>query len=334
MRKNELSLANILCCLIVIFIHVNSEALLDLNKGSVWYAASYMLWQASSFVVYAFIFLSGIKQFLKKDINIADFYKKRLTKIVIPYVLWVLIYYAYDIIMGISVFDIKTLIYYLYSGDYIGHFYFVITIIQFYLLMPLWIKLYQKVNPVLMIIISFIISAFSWKILPGITHFRFFDRIFTTYLVFWTLGAYIGMNYEKAKETIKRYSKYIYVLFALSLVGAVGYLYITHINHIHMWFAEYIMMTYRIIAVLFLFAISLTRINKICEIKFMKILDRSSYNIYLSHLLVQKHAVYLINAFAIWRISHRMFVRSASVYVISIAACMLYEYIKSKRKHS
>ncbi len=330
MRKNELSFANVLCCLLVIFIHVNSEAISALDKSSIWYAISYILWQASSFAVYAFIFLSGIKQFLKKDIKISEFYKKRLSKIIIPYLLWVIIYYAYDICMGIETFNIKNLIYYIYSGDYVGHFYFVVIITQFYVLMPLWIKLYNKVNPKLMLIVSFVISALSWKVLPNAIDFRFFDRIFTTYIFFWTLGAYIGMNYEKAKGFFTKYRNVIYVIFAVTLISSIGFMYVTNINEIYYSFNEYIMMTYRIVAVIFLFTLSILRINKICETRFVKLLDMSSYNIYLSHLLVQKHTVYLLNTFAVWRISHRMFLRSVSVYVISIGVCMMYTYLKRK----
>lgn len=333
MRKNELSFANVLCCLLVIFIHVNSEAISSLDKSSIWYAVSFVLWQASSFCVYAFIFLSGIKQFLKKDINISAFYKKRLSKIVVPYIIWVIIYYAYDICMGIETFNIKNLIYYMYSGDYVGHFYFVVIIAQFYVLMPLWIKLYNKVNPKLMLIISFIISALSWKVLPSAINFRFFDRLFTTYIFFWTLGAYIGMNYEKAKTIFVRFKVLIYVIFSLTLVSSIGFMYITNVNEIYYSFNEYIMMTYRIAAVIFLFTISLSPINKICEIRFVKLLDMSSYNIYLSHLLVQKHVVFLLNSYAIWRISHRMFIRTSAVYVISIGVCMMYTHIKSKYKY-
>lgn len=334
MRKNELSFANVLCCLLVIFIHVNSEAISTLDKTSIWYAISFCLWQASSFAVYAFIFLSGIKQFLKTDIKISDFYKKRLLKIVLPYIIWVIIYYSYDIYMGIERFNIKNLLYYIYSGDYIGHFYFVIIIVQYYILMPLWVKLYKMANPKVMILVSFIISALSWKILPSYIDFRFFDRLFTSYIFFWTLGAYIGINYEKTKEIFIKYKNVIYVIFTLTLACSIGFLYVTGVNNIYYSFNEYIMMTYRIVAVIFLFTLSLSRVNKICEKRFVKLLDMSSYNIYLSHLLVQKHTIFLLNTYAIWRISQRMFFRSASVYVISIGICMMYSYFRASIKNN
>ena len=70
------------------------------------------------------------------------------------------VYYAYDVYMGIEIFDLKTLLYYMYSGDYIGHFYFVIIILQFYLLMPLWIKLFKIVNHKIMLTISLALCFF------------------------------------------------------------------------------------------------------------------------------------------------------------------------------
>ena len=61
-RKTEISFANIFCALAVVFIHINSEAVEVLDKSGFAYGAAHILWQAALFVVYGFIFLSGIKQ--------------------------------------------------------------------------------------------------------------------------------------------------------------------------------------------------------------------------------------------------------------------------------
>lgn len=338
-RKYELSFANILCCMAVIFIHVNSEAVLSLDKTSAWYAAIYILWQAASFVVYGFIFLSGIKQFLNKGsrFNAAVFFKKRLISIVLPYVLWVAVYYAYDCFTHIEIFSLKNILYYLYSGDYIGHFYFIIIIVQFYLLMPFWVKLFKKVDSSLMIPFALLASIVFGQYLPNIIdvfvpgyYFRFADRTFTTYLFYWTAGAYIGMNYEKAVCIFTENKRFIYTVFAAVSAFALP---VTLYNSIfakgYTWL-ESIMTLYRICAVSFIFTLSLGKANKICRYKFFKYLDASSYNIYLCHCLVIKIVNKFFEDFGITGIKERYIVRFFAVYIISIGLCMLYTIIKKR----
>ena len=66
-RKNELSSMNIVFCLLVIFIHVSSAPVTGLSKESWQYAVFFVPWRLSAFVVQGFIFLSGLKMFLKED---------------------------------------------------------------------------------------------------------------------------------------------------------------------------------------------------------------------------------------------------------------------------
>lgn len=335
-RRLELSFANIICALTVIFIHISSEAIVTLNKQSFWYALIYFLWQGSQYVVFGFVFLSGIKQFLfVENFSAAKFYKNRVWKILLPYILWVGIYYAYDCIMGFKVFNIKDILYYLYSGDYIGHFYFVVIIMQFYILMPLWVKLFKRVNPKIMLILAFVISVVFGQYLPDIIskitggyHFRFADRIFTTYLFFWTAGAYIGLNYEKAVEIFKRRKWSIYLIFfATAMITLILGWYLSVSGAA---FSPYrnIMTVYRIVSVAALFAFSLEWVNKAMNCNFMKILDLSSYNIYLCHILFIRITDKLLADYGVWDMMSRYIIKFIAVYTVSLGLCMIYTRIK------
>lgn len=338
-RKYELSLMNIICCFVVIFIHTNSEMIVAADKSSLGYMLSFVLWQAASFVVYGFIFLSGIKQFLNKgdDFSIAKFYSKRLTAVVIPYCLWVIAYYIYDCATGIENFSISTLTYYMYSGDYIGHFYFVILIIQFYLLMPLWIKLFKKVSPILMIPASIFITIIFGQYLPNVVdvfvpgyYFRFADRTFTSYFMYWVMGAYIGMYYDRAKELLVKNRPFIYSVqifmtaFAIAIayynsVAAKGYLWI-----------ENLMSFYRFITVISLFTVCIkTPVKKICSVPLVRCIDKSSYIIYLCHCLIMKEVTRLMGVYGIENLNARYAIRFFSVYIISIGLCILYTVVKN-----
>ncbi len=333
-RKEELSLQNIICALAVIFIHVSSEAVVGLRKESVSYGVIYSLWQAASFVVFGFVFLSGIKQFMgqTEKFDMISFYKKRLLKIVVPYILWVGIYFVYDLIMGVSPLEIKNFVYFVISGDYIGHFYFVVLIVQFYLLMPIWFKLFKSVSPAIMIPSAFGISVIFGRALPDLLRivtnggfdFRFADRIFTTYFLFWTMGAYIGLNYQKCVRKIKENRGILYLLFGIAtvLTLAVG-LYQNRNAAYYAWFED-LLLIYRVAAVFFVFAFSLGKVNRVMDSGFMRTLDASSYNIYLSHLFVLRIVDRLLNEYEIFGLKERYIIRFAAVYTISLGMCMLY----------
>ena len=67
-RRIELSLLNVLFCLIVIMIHILSYPVSQLDVGTAEYTAVMLLWRLMSFVVQGFVLLSGLKMFLtKKD---------------------------------------------------------------------------------------------------------------------------------------------------------------------------------------------------------------------------------------------------------------------------
>lgn len=123
-RKGELQIANIICALLVMFIHISSEPILSLDKRSVYFAAIYFPWSLSQFVVFMFVFLSGVKHFIKntEDFCALSFYKRQVPKILVPYLLWVGIYYIQDILNGTLKFDLKMLLFYIIRENILGIF--------------------------------------------------------------------------------------------------------------------------------------------------------------------------------------------------------------------
>lgn len=340
-RKSELSLMNIFFCLTVIFIHINSEAVNMANRSSIQYAAVYILWQAASFVVYGFVFLSGIRQFinLKSKFNVREFYVKRMETVLVPYLIWVVFYYIFDCVTHVEVYNLHNLIYYMYSGDYIGHFYFVIIILQLYLLMPLWVWLFKKVHPMIMIPAALIITIIFGRFLPNVIdvfkpgyYYRFADRAFTTYFVYWAAGAYIGMNYDKAKKIIRDNRIFIYVTFAIMAVFALGISYYGNVNNKVWAWTEDLLQCYRITAIVTIFAASCKEgvSETMYANQFMKYLDLSCYNIYLCHCLIIKEVNNIFMRTGIDSLSERYMIRAAAVYVFSIGLCVLYTVLKTR----
>ncbi|MBE6008868.1 MAG: acyltransferase, partial [Lachnospiraceae bacterium] len=164
-RKTEISFINILLCLLVIFIHVSSEPVTVLDKTGLEYMLVVIPWKLSSFAVQGFVFLSGLKLFVSgaDKINYSKYYLSKIKNIIIPYILWVMIYYVYFMRRGYFGFSISQLAENILLGNLVSHFYFIVVIVQFYLLAPLWIKLVKKTSPVITVIMALMVTVIFGK---------------------------------------------------------------------------------------------------------------------------------------------------------------------------
>ena len=273
-----------------------------------------------------------------EEFSALKFYKKRLVSVVLPYILWVVVYYAYTCIAGNFRFNLRELLYYICTGELAGHLYFVIALVQLYLLMPLWIRLYKNVSPYIMIPLSLMISIISDQYLSEILlsvfgfEFPFANRVFARYLFFWTVGAYIGLNYEKAKEILRTNRKFIYISFGIIAPLALMLSYYDSAFDKGMDCINSVMLLYKMAAVLCLFTVSLGKVKNVCKTKVVSILDKSTYNIYLCHILVINIVNGFMGAIGICDMKARYAVRFLAVYAISVGFCMLYTYAKEKLK--
>lgn len=300
-RKTEISVLNVLLCLLVIFIHVSSIPVTTLEKSSWQFAVVFFPWRLSGFVVPGFIFLSGLKLFLKTtEISYKRFYVSKIQKIIIPYIIWNIIYYGYFILRGYIEFSAQDFFKYVLNGNLVSPFYFVVVIVQFYALAPLWRKMVLKANPLLVLIISVLVTPLLGQYLPVIInrinprwHFLYTDRTLTTYLFYWVAGCYSGVYFDRIKEMVKQYRFSITVIFLLAMIAEAVLSYITFTGlHAIKWL-EYIHYLYCISTILFLFmAATVIYEHRTIKRKLFKDINAASYEIYLCHCLF----IYLANS--------------------------------------
>ena len=131
-RLFEISLLNILFCMVVVFAHVSSKAIDSYGEFSTvspQYLFAMLSQRLSRFVVPGFIFLSGLKMMLNKKDKFSHkkFYIKRLKSVVLPYLAWVVIYYLYDMFTSKAAFDVFKFARGLFLGN-AAHLYFVVVI--------------------------------------------------------------------------------------------------------------------------------------------------------------------------------------------------------------
>lgn len=328
-RKSELSFLNIVFCILVIFIHISSAPITGLSKDSWQFCVFFVPWRLSSFVVQGFIFLSGLKMFLnEKEVSYKNYYIQRFFKIVIPYILAVIAYYVYFIDRNYFQFSIKDLISYILKGDLVAHFYFIIAIVQFYLLKPVWDIVVNKVSPKIVIPLS-IILMFTCKYM--LSAYWYNDRLFTSYLAYWIMGCYAGKYYKYFLSNVKRCSKIYLVAFVIiaTLEAVISY---THFVYGGMSFLEELHFLYCIVAVLFVFLLAIKYADKIMSWKIAREFDNASYYIYLIHILI----MLFINEFIVkWNITDigvSFVIRGIVTYFVATFISITYMETKKKIK--
>ena len=210
--KQELNYMNAFACLFVILIHVLSLGITSADPSSWQAAVIYFPWRLSAFVVPMFLYTGAVKtalQFMDAQITLKSYLQyllRRIKKIYIPYVIWVVLYYVCFILIGYVRGNPREFLHCLLIGDLSAHFYYIIIIMQFYFLMPLWIWMLRHAPVYLAVgislLITFCMQQFDYVLSLFHVSFPYADRIFPTYLIFWTAGLYVGKYYERVASAL------------------------------------------------------------------------------------------------------------------------------------
>ncbi len=337
-RVPEISLLNVLLCLLVIFIHVSSSPVTSLQKPSIALLTVYVPWRLSAFVVQGFLFLSGLKLFLNPPIkrNYQKFYFSRLRSIVVPYLLFVLIYYLYFVKIGYFPFEFSELIRYALTGTIVSPFYFIVAVIQFYALLPLFDLMIKRIPFFVSLSASLLITLLLGQNLPKLLtylmpgySFAYNDRVFTTYLVYFVLGCYSGKYYENFKKLCRKGFPLILPCFLLLALCDCYFSYQSFVFYKSFPFLETLHVFYCLLAILFFFALSLLISKKrSLDGKFFTLLDKSTYPIFLLHCLVIFIVDRKLLSLGITSIKLSYLLRIVFVYGISLSLTMFYTFLK------
>lgn len=128
----------IIAAFYVIFSHSTDRFVLytTLKSSSAWHIIYYMN-TLSRVAVPLFVVLSGYLLLNKSKIkNIKEFYKKRFSRILYPFVIWLTIYYAWTIYWDGTKLTLQYILQTLWGAN-IWHLYFLIIIMELYLIAPL-----------------------------------------------------------------------------------------------------------------------------------------------------------------------------------------------------
>lgn len=178
----------VLGCILVMIVHVTATYWTAFVSGSAQHMAIIGLNLIARFAVPAFIFINGYVMHLRYidlEIHPMNYISRRLRTILLPYLMWSVFYTCYYHFIGIKAMSLSVFLDDLIYGSAAYHLYFMVLIIQFYVLFPILRFIFRTVNRPIMILTVVIILSIR---LNSLMAFPYSDRFFFNYLVFYVLG--------------------------------------------------------------------------------------------------------------------------------------------------
>lgn len=311
---NEIYITRALAILGVLIVHATSFPVSELNTASTMYGVYNFFNTFFRFGTPTFIFLSSFVLFYSyfhRPLNkalITSFYKKRLLYIILPYVIFSVIYYLYHYGYYSTIMTNKEMLVdfliKLSKGEVYSHLYFIFISIQFYILFPLFLIFFKRFPSLIKhaIWIGFVLQ---WMfVLTNSYYLQLSNKgsISLSYFSYYFLGIYFGVYYDKIVAFLNVNLKQLFttkigrltILLGISWLG-------TSCVHVYLWYwsrttgnwahglvYELLWNAHTFLSALFLLQISylIYRYFSAKTVNVLIHLGAVSFGVYLIHLLI------------------------------------------------
>ena len=240
-----------------------------------------------NFSVALFLFISGYLTCQKID-DIKSFYKRRLLRVGIPYVIWSIAYMIPLVIK--NTITIKRALTYLLTGKICVPFYFIFVYVQLVLVTPFIIKMAKSkylfvgftISPISIIITRYLLPYLDIKL-----SFPFGTENVFNWLLFYYLGILLGNNIISFKMNMKK--EIVWYVICLVVSGLEGMLWYKQGNFDMATTQLRLSSILTSVVALLLSYSFITEDSYITHnnifIRFMISLGNCSFGIYLSHMI-------------------------------------------------
>ncbi len=282
-HDSAIDFLRVISILAVVLIHTTTRHLEIVHYDLINNSFALLLNQVSRFAVPLFFLVSGfVLELNYKKMNYLVYLKKRTSRILIPYLIWSIIYY-YFIYTNHTTNFLKAIL----TGSASYQLYFVPSLFIFYLIFPLIHRIYFLISNKLVLIILAIIELFllhtDYQTHTSILPYPVAVFLFN-YFVF-VLGMIFSRNRESFVKIINRFKL---ILFPLTLwagfyvfnEGKTNYLKTYNFEAFYsQWRPSVLIYTILISSVLYLFA---TKVN----LKFLKKISDLSFSVFFIHVII------------------------------------------------
>ena len=299
----------------------------------------------SRFAVPLFVFLSGLVLSLKYNtaMPVKPFYIKRIKSILPQYLFFSLLYLIIPISLqegSLTIPSISKIFYSILLANSSGHLWFIPMIIQFYIIYPGLISMYERVNNVKMFILASAVIQNLWLILNKGLFTGYLDDvtlnitqfIFLSHLFYFILGVYAGRNYTKINSSAVRLKSTLLYLFISLTIIIYGFIIVSFIHFgaipgipnyyfgiVYMIHPVYFPLIFSILLVI---SIKLRGINNYYSSLIFN-LGNYSFGIYLIHALFLRELPDIMNtkmniSYTQWEFYPLLFILTLSLSYLSV----------------
>lgn len=318
-----------IACFAVMIVHITATGVTGYIHGSFPHIIMLAINRSFKFTTPIFIFLSGVTSFYsyrKKEFKYIPFIIRRLEKVLVAYFVWCIIYYAAYMKLGFYSFDISFFTESVLLGTMSYHLYFVIIIVQMYIVGPIFYKLLKGSNNKIIILI---VSAIITVLCAEYIRFENSDRLFVKYIFFYMLGIFVTLEYDEYISWINKHKVFITVGY---IAFSVAYTFVSYYDltiNIFVWFV------FSIFSVFFVYYVGLEMKKVFIKIySFIKLFGQSSYYIYLMHPLILTLMILYTDNNGILSITKRLLIYSATVMPITVISCLVFTAARNRIKKS
>ena len=328
-KKRELNDMNAIACLLVILIHVLSIGISSVTPSSWQAAVIYFPWRLAAFVVPMFLYTGAVKMalhFMDRELTLGGYLRymlQRIQKIYLPYVLWVVIYYACFLRIGYVRGEGREFFSYLLLGNLSSPFYYIVIVMQFYLLLPFWLWMVKHIPAYLALGVSlltfFFMQQFSYILSLGGIDFPYSDRIFLTYLLFWVAGLYVGKHYDLVTTSLSGGPGQVICGVVVLVCAGLAYLqYSVNLNDVKL--------VADLLSIALVHAVCLRLAHAPGTLRRgLERLYQSSFFVYLSHCLFLTLGTYFLQRRGVAALSALLAARLLLCYTLPFLAYFLYD---------
>ncbi|MBC2726386.1 acyltransferase [Desulfosporosinus sp.] len=272
----------------------------------------------SQFAVPLFILISGfvLARNYRNDFPLIDFYKKRIRSIIPQYLLFSVLYTAFNNWAAMKASSLSTnfklLLKNIWHADASYHLWFFLLIIVFYLLYPIIIRLYtlfkqrdraEQFLALLLILQTLFMVSLHTPYLAG-------TRVnFIGFLFYFGLGIYTADHYKQLKEGFKRQTSILFTMSMALTLGSsffiiigltTGYRYNTTPDYFFIG-SELVYPMFRVVTFLLLYNVARYLLEKKKSVlaKVMNKIGQYSFGIYLIHIFFNQSAIKLLKDYQI-----------------------------------